>query len=429
MIQNIIVHLCIAVIEIISIYEITKHLSNSKSNKIYFAIIIFIYLGYSILKVLFFNYMIINLICGFIFMMAFTFMKKIKIYKRILAVTIFMIMSVLLETVVALIISAITNILVAELSKDIIIYTLGSISSKFIIYFLARVLFKFILQKGTNAERKVNVWNLITPLATLIVIFALTFMSLYTSSTIVKWLAVASSMFLIIGNVSSLAIYEYGIKNKIKAELEKYERVVLIEEQKELNSVIQRQIIANKEIHEVKNKMFSLRELILSDKAQALAQADELCNIYKNKELVQYTMITDVDVLLNVKKHYAKERGLDIKYTINIQGVITIDSTDLCMIFGNLLNNAIENAEKSEINMQIITFANYLSIKCQNYTTKSLEPLRYTSKDNSGLMHGYGLAKIVQIAEKYNGKFDAVIKDGSYIAIANLQIDRGQNDN
>lgn len=422
MIKMIILYICLSLLEIITIYEITKQLSSAKTRKKLFILSIVLYLIFSIFKVLYFNVLIISLISGFVFMFAFTCIREMKLYKRVLAVIIFMVLSVLLETMFAISIASITNTVLAELKNNIFIFTLASIIVKFTIYFISRVIFKLILQEGVKVDWKVNILNLVMPLATLITIFVITIMSLYSEIIMVKWLAVASCMLLTIGNVSSIAIYEYSIKNKLKAEAVKYEKLLLSENQKDLNNVIQRQIMANKEIHEIKNKIFSLRELIINNNEKSVELINELCNIYKNKELVSYTGISDVDVLLNVKKLLAKENYIEIKYIINLQGVIAINSTDICMILGNLLDNAIENAEGSNsLVLEMKTHEKYLSIKCENYTTKNLSSIN-TTKENSNLMHGFGLIRIEEITQQYNGIFTRTIKDNKYISVVSLRL-------
>ncbi len=91
---------------------------------------------------------------------------------------------------------------------------------------------------------------------------------------------------------------------------------------------------------------------------------------------------------------------------------------DICTIFGNLLDNAIEcelgiqDKQKRLIHLAVYTKKNFLVIQCENYCPVPLEfqdGLPVTTKQDKAY-HGYGIKSIRMAAEKYGGT--VTIHDG-----------------
>lgn len=416
MIGLVLANVAISIIELVSVYSMTKQLAQ-KNERIRVALVIAsAYLIASVLNTQFLDNMLIRLLINVLLLYAFTYTFKINKYVRVLSIFIFLGVSLLMEYGIGLFASIITGTPIFEFQNNIFIYALTAITGKFAIYVLIKILFKFILKKGTAIEKRYNFLNLIMPLVSIVVVFVMTLTIFYTSNLIVGVFTIITALLLIVANIGSFIIYENSVENSIKAEKLRYEKIISEDKQKELNLLIDTQIKANKEIHEVKNRMYTLRDMVDSADSSAKELIDELCDIYKGKELVEYTSISGVDILLNAKKHIANEKKVNLKYNINIHGELHIDSIDLCMALGNMLDNAIENATTSKIVLSMKTHENYLSIKCENGTEQSVIDELKTTKNNEGLMHGYGLIRINEIANKYDGNFETIIKDNKFIA-------------
>ena len=93
---------------------------------------------------------------------------------------------------------------------------------------------------------------------------------------------------------------------------------------------------------------------------------------------------------------------------------------DICAIFGNALDNAIEcvsqfdDPEKRLVTMSLFRKNQFLMIQFENYTDTPLKlgsnQLPLTTKDNH-LYHGYGLKSIQAAAQKYGGSMTLQSKD------------------
>ena len=84
---------------------------------------------------------------------------------------------------------------------------------------------------------------------------------------------------------------------------------------------------------------------------------------------------------------------------------------DICSIFGNALDNAIECVEKCEekekrvIHFLVAPQKKFLLIKVENYCEEEpelLDGLPKTTKDNTDF-HGFGMRSMKYIVEKYDG--------------------------
>ncbi len=117
-----------------------------------------------------------------------------------------------------------------------------------------------------------------------------------------------------------------------------------------------------------------------------------------------------VNAILNSKLSIAKSKGIEVlcSSSSNING---IDEYDLCNLIGNMLDNAIEAAEKTDtaiVEVSISSNKYKLTIKVSNSISKSVlneNPTLKTSKSHP-VLHGFGIKSIKSISEKYNGNVD-----------------------
>ena len=100
-----------------------------------------------------------------------------------------------------------------------------------------------------------------------------------------------------------------------------------------------------------------------------------------------------------------------------------IDELDLAILFGNLLDNAIEAVKPQEnkiIEIKFSIYNDYCNILFSNPITDSVlknNPSLSTTKSKSS-KHGFGLKSVRSIVDKYSGIFDAY-EEGSKF---NIQI-------
>ncbi|MFP3154914.1 ATP-binding protein [Lachnospiraceae bacterium ZAX-1] len=167
--------------------------------------------------------------------------------------------------------------------------------------------------------------------------------------------------------------------------------------------------IINRKYHDMKHQIAILRAE-KSDEARN-AYLDEMEEDIKAYEAENKTGNAVLDILLTSKSLYCSLRG--ISFTCVADGTLLnfMDVMDICTIFGNALDNAIEYTEKIEdfekrlIHVTVFHQKGFLVIRFENYYEGRELPsgeLPKTSKKDKDY-HGFGLKSIRFIAQKYDG--------------------------
>lgn len=118
-----------------------------------------------------------------------------------------------------------------------------------------------------------------------------------------------------------------------------------------------------------------------------------------------------IDVLLSEQSLVCQRRNIRVTVLADASGLSFIGTTDICSLFGNLLENAVEAEEKIEderkrvINVEIRPVADQIFLCAENYcaaTPEMRQGLPVTSKGDAQ-RHGFGMKSIQAITEKYGG--------------------------
>lgn len=152
----------------------------------------------------------------------------------------------------------------------------------------------------------------------------------------------------------------------------------------------------------IKNNKFNIAEEYSSKMADALIGEEDLILDTGNPIL---------DAIITEKIQKAKNFNIKFLKEIIISKGIKIDPIDCCIIFGNILDNAIEACVKMEnepyIEIKLNSKDNMLICKVKNSINpnESLKKDYKTTKKDED-MHGFGLINIQKSIEKYNGYMD-----------------------
>lgn len=117
-----------------------------------------------------------------------------------------------------------------------------------------------------------------------------------------------------------------------------------------------------------------------------------------------------ISSILQAKKAQCEKLGLKLEYEIDFEEIYKISDMDLIIMLGNILDNAIEAAEKIKdgrnISLSIQQAKTFLVISCKNpIFQKPIEKdgVLLTSKTDKGI-HGMGLSNVIDTCKKYNGE-------------------------
>lgn len=117
-----------------------------------------------------------------------------------------------------------------------------------------------------------------------------------------------------------------------------------------------------------------------------------------------------LDAVLNSKLSLIKAKNITVNAKAVVPANLSISDVDLCVIIGNLLDNAMEACEKQEetserfirVFIGILKKQLYISVMNSAGGEVKKEGKLYVSTKTSG-SHGFGLMRIDRIAEKNGG--------------------------
>lgn len=129
-----------------------------------------------------------------------------------------------------------------------------------------------------------------------------------------------------------------------------------------------------------------------------------------------------LDVVLAEKSLVCERNGIKFDHMIDGESLSFMSTSDICALFGNAMDNAIEalckipNREKRVMGITVRKKAGMVTIHSENYFFGGLkydDGLPVTTKDNNGY-HGFGLRSIKLIAEKYKGNMSIRIENNVF---------------
>lgn len=175
--------------------------------------------------------------------------------------------------------------------------------------------------------------------------------------------------------------------------------------------------------HDMKNHLEILSRLIEERKTTlAVKYISDMKDGMQNrgKQIIE-TGNPIIDAILSEKIHTAREQGITVKDEIFISQGIGIDSLDGCILFGNIMDNAIEacvkipSEEERKIRIKMTSKADMLICRFTNTIHKEIliDKNLKTTKDNAE-MHGIGVKNIKKSAEKYGGTVSFEKKEGEF---------------
>lgn len=128
-----------------------------------------------------------------------------------------------------------------------------------------------------------------------------------------------------------------------------------------------------------------------------------------------------VDAILNGKISIAAQKKIQVNVKARIPEETSVNDVNLCVIIGNLLDNAIEENEKLPeedrfIRIYIGVKNTQLYISITNAAGKKQEKKGGFFSTTKNSSHGFGLARVSSIVEKHDGFFSADSEDGGFTA-------------
>lgn len=173
--------------------------------------------------------------------------------------------------------------------------------------------------------------------------------------------------------------------------------------------------------HDYRNHIQVLKNYAeLGDLDAVREYLDELAVDLNTVDMALKTGNKMTDVILNSKISLARSQEIQVRADAHVPVTLTTAQIDLCIILGNLFDNAIEACmqlprEERSIRIYMEMKNTQLYISFTNTTAQrkqKKENGRYASTKGNG--RGYGLVRIDTIIERYQGYIRRGSEDGAF---------------
>lgn len=173
--------------------------------------------------------------------------------------------------------------------------------------------------------------------------------------------------------------------------------------------------------HDYRNHIQTMKVLAAEGDLDALKKyLDKLDEDLNTVDVVVKTGNKMTDAILNSKISLAKSKGINVIADAKVPVELKMSDIDLCIVIGNLFDNAIEASLALSEQERLIRL--YMDIKntqlymcLTNFTSvKKLKKQggRYGTTKGEG--HGFGLVRVDDIIERYGGYISRNSEDGAF---------------
>ena len=213
-----------------------------------------------------------------------------------------------------------------------------------------------------------------------------------------------------------------------KAELEATNRML----EKQLNmqlshyTALTSQYEANRRIrHDILHHVNTIQYLLANGQQQEATEyaGQFLAENQRSSQLGQCDNPV-VDAFLYGRVQEAEAQGITVETRIILPAELPVSNTDLVIVFGNLMDNAVEacaNVENPTIQLDAHIEKGYLVITESNPAAREAET--HKQRRIPELERGVGMHILESVAEKHQGSCMSETKDGSYCVSVFLKLD------
>lgn len=180
--------------------------------------------------------------------------------------------------------------------------------------------------------------------------------------------------------------------------------------------------------HDLRNHLFVVQGLLDgSDVERAKAYLAELTQsptLHGTKRICENET---ANVVLSGKLEHMEQQGIKADVLVSLPAKLPISDVDLCALLGNALDNAIEGAEKaSDKNILVRARADRGMLMLCVENAFAVVPLqkdgRFVTMKPDKTDHGFGIAGMCEIAERYGGSLETKVQDGQFELVVCLPI-------
>lgn len=176
--------------------------------------------------------------------------------------------------------------------------------------------------------------------------------------------------------------------------------------------------------HDMKNHLLCIANLLQNHPDNSQQAQDYIQKLLNQQEISQRKVIfsgnDSLDAILNTKQIAAYQYGINFD-TVIADSLQFMSAEDICVLFGNLLDNAISavrSTDTKQINLNIQPQDTYVSIVLSNSIKGNIladNPTLETTKQRKD-GHGYGIKNVRKVVHKYHGLIRFYEGNGMFVS-------------
>ena len=173
--------------------------------------------------------------------------------------------------------------------------------------------------------------------------------------------------------------------------------------------------------HDYHNLMQKMKaHLALGQIPEVLDYLDQLEQDLDEIDIAIKTGNVTVDAILSSKLSVAAGKQIEINCKAKVPEKLSVSDVDLCVILGNLIDNGVDSCERMEetdrkfIRVYIGIFKEQLYLSVMNSTKEKKRRKEWEFVSSKRGSHGFGLGRIDQIVDKYEGYINRKNEPGAF---------------
>lgn len=220
-----------------------------------------------------------------------------------------------------------------------------------------------------------------------------------------------------------MILFTAGMLFTASRQVSSYSREILAQAERDYYDELDRRHEESRKIrHDINNHLLALNLLIeKGDLTGARSYIGEISEQIDQTIMPVRTGSNVLDALIWQKLRQARKLSVELKTEVHCSlSGRGISDYDLCGIFGNILDNAMEavkGAEEPVISLFISNQMNMLYISCENTYEGELKRRgdKFITTKGDTEHHGFGIARVKEIAKLYHGEVNISTENGRFL--------------
>jgi len=169
--------------------------------------------------------------------------------------------------------------------------------------------------------------------------------------------------------------------------------------------------MVNQKYHDLKHQINLLKTQSYAQAGKSTSYLEKMEREIRVYETQNKTGNPILDAVLTNKALLCQNKEIELKFIVDGGALSFMEDMDVSALFGNMLDNAIESAQKQQekqkrlIWLYVTREKQFVRIRTENYCDEKIQfknGMPVTTKKDRRL-HGYGMKSIKSTVEKYNG--------------------------